>query len=87
MKCEIVQQWVGQMSNTFWYCRDHKVECSSQWHCPATTTKIVELIDFHTAPPQKPQRTHFWDLVREECTFCGMTMEMYYLTTKSGCSK
>lgn len=33
MACEIVKAWVGHMDNTYYYCRDHKIECQSAGIC------------------------------------------------------
>lgn len=65
MSCEIVKAWVGNMENTYFYCRDHRVECQSATVCglpepaPTTTPRYsIEVGDMYRC--LKPPRYGQW---------------------------
>lgn len=50
MSCEIVKAWVGNMDNTYYYCRDHKVECNADRSCPGVAPILEEVKIQHYDP-------------------------------------
>jgi hypothetical protein len=78
MDCEIVKNWVGNLNNTFWYCRDHKVECENATRCPIQAIKEIIL----ESPPEYRPRSgiHVWGLLNDDikCVNCGVASHSAY---------
>ncbi len=84
MSCDIVKNWVGNMDNAFYVCKDHKIECPDEHTCPGVKPAPIDLVEVSsTTPPLLLQ--HDWNMIREECERCGMTYEMYYAGGSSQC--
>lgn len=81
MACEIVKQWVGNMDNTYDYCRTHKVESKD---CPKSPWAQLELVSDVMKTPEK-ECPHLYTVTRYggvssggfssiTCCGCGATL-------------